>query len=96
VVIGRILAGEQIAGDEIFEALHEQDSLIMGIPETCRKKPRAYADLGIDRPMCLHQVRTPPHDSVMDSVRLLGGLIPSSNTGPARPGAVLLESGRVT
>jgi hypothetical protein len=82
VVIGRILAGEQIAGDEIFEALHEQDSLIVGIPETCRKKPRAYADLGIDRPMCLHQVRTPPHDSVMDSVRLLGGLIPEFDHRP--------------
>jgi hypothetical protein len=27
-------------------------------------------------------VRTPPHDSVMDSVRLLGGLIPEFDHRP--------------
>jgi hypothetical protein len=35
-----------------------------------------YADLGIDRLMCFHQVGRLPHDAVMKSIRLIGELIP--------------------
>ncbi|MEU6351163.1 LLM class flavin-dependent oxidoreductase [Streptomyces sp. NPDC047072] len=76
LVIGRILQGEQVPDDEVFEALSQQDSLIVGSPETCRKKLRAYADLGIDRLMCFQQVGALPHESVMNSIRLVGDLIP--------------------
>jgi alkanesulfonate monooxygenase SsuD/methylene tetrahydromethanopterin reductase-like flavin-dependent oxidoreductase (luciferase family) len=76
LVIGRVLQGEQVPDEEIFEALNEQDSLIVGSPETCRKKLRTYADLGIDRLMAFHQVGNLSHESVMTSLRLIGDLIP--------------------
>jgi alkanesulfonate monooxygenase SsuD/methylene tetrahydromethanopterin reductase-like flavin-dependent oxidoreductase (luciferase family) len=50
--------------------------LIVGSPETCRRKLRAYAELGIDRMMCFQQVGSIPHERVMESIRLIGELIP--------------------
>ncbi len=83
ICIGRILEGEQVSDEEIFEALRDQDSLIVGSPKTCRKKLRMYADLGIDRLMCFHQVGHLPHDAVMRSIRLIGELIPElTDRGP--------------
>jgi alkanesulfonate monooxygenase SsuD/methylene tetrahydromethanopterin reductase-like flavin-dependent oxidoreductase (luciferase family) len=76
ICIGRILEGEHVSDDEIFDALRDQDSLIVGSPSTCRKKLRMYADLGIDRLMCFHQVGALPHEAVMKSIRLVGELIP--------------------
>ncbi|KPI01716.1 luciferase family protein [Actinobacteria bacterium OK074] len=76
VAIGTILQGGTVPDDELFEALNAQDSLIVGSPETCRKKLRAYADLGIDRLMCFHQMGGVSHDSVLESIRLVGDLIP--------------------
>ncbi|MEU7789763.1 LLM class flavin-dependent oxidoreductase [Amycolatopsis sp. NPDC049159] len=76
LLIARILQGEQVADEEVFEVLSAQDSLIVGSPETCRKKLRAYAELGIDRMMCLQQIGGIPHDKVLKSIRLIGELIP--------------------
>jgi alkanesulfonate monooxygenase SsuD/methylene tetrahydromethanopterin reductase-like flavin-dependent oxidoreductase (luciferase family) len=76
VVIGRILQGEDVPDDDVFEALYSQDSLIVGSQETCRAKMQAYADLGIDRLMTFQQVGRMPHDKVMRSLRLVGELIP--------------------
>ncbi|MEX3107365.1 MULTISPECIES: LLM class flavin-dependent oxidoreductase [unclassified Streptomyces] len=76
LAIGRILQGETVPEEELFEALSEQGSLIVGSPETVRKKIRAYADLGIDRLMCFQQVGGLSHESVMRSIELVGGLIP--------------------
>ncbi|SES35842.1 Flavin-dependent oxidoreductase, luciferase family (includes alkanesulfonate monooxygenase SsuD and methylene tetrahydromethanopterin reductase) [Streptomyces sp. yr375] len=88
LAIGRILQGETVPDDELFEALSEQDSLIVGSPETCRKKLRAYADLGIDRLMCFQQVGALPHESVLRSMRLIGDLIPEFDSEPAVTPAV--------
>jgi alkanesulfonate monooxygenase SsuD/methylene tetrahydromethanopterin reductase-like flavin-dependent oxidoreductase (luciferase family) len=76
LLIGRVLQGEPVPEDEIFTVLSAQDSLIVGSPDTCRKKLQAYAELGIDRMMCLHQMGGLAHDDVMKSIRLIGGLIP--------------------
>ena len=76
LLIGRILQGEDIPDDELFAILSEQQSLIVGSPETCRKKLRAYADLGVDRLMCLQQIGGLGHEEVMTSIRLTGELIP--------------------
>ena len=75
ICIGRILEGEAVSDEEIFEALRDQDSLIVGSQKTCREKMRLYADLGIDRLMCFHQVGRLPHEAVMKSIRLVGELI---------------------
>jgi alkanesulfonate monooxygenase SsuD/methylene tetrahydromethanopterin reductase-like flavin-dependent oxidoreductase (luciferase family) len=76
ICIGRILEGEHVSDDEIFDALRDQDSLIVGSPRTCRKKLQVYADLGIDRLMAFQQVGHLPHDAVMKSIRLIGDLVP--------------------
>lgn len=76
IVIGRSMQGEQVPDDEMFAALSSQDSLIVGSPETCRRKMQVFRDLGIDRLMCFHQVGALPHDKVMKSIRLIGELIP--------------------
>lgn len=76
IVIGRILQGETVADEEVFESLRDQDSLIVGSPETCRRKIQQFVELGVDRLMCFHQVGSLPHDKVMKSIRLVGELIP--------------------
>ena len=70
------MQGEAVPDGKLFDALHAQGSLIVGSPRTCREKLQAYADLGIDRLMTFQQVAGLPHDSVMRSIRLIGGLIP--------------------
>jgi len=75
IAIGRILQGDPVPDDELFDALYGQSSLIVGSPETCRAKLQIYADLGIDRLMTFHQVAGLSHDSVMRSIRLIGELI---------------------
>lgn len=76
IAVGRIMRGESVPDAELFSALSEQGSLIVGSPETCRAKIQAYADLGIDRLMCFQQVGAIPHERVLESMRLIGGLIP--------------------
>ncbi|GAB3898501.1 LLM class flavin-dependent oxidoreductase [Kibdelosporangium lantanae] len=76
LLIGRILEGEHVPDDELFAVLSDQDSLIVGSPDTCRGKLRAYADLGIDRLMCFQQVGAMAPERVMRSIELVGGLIP--------------------
>jgi alkanesulfonate monooxygenase SsuD/methylene tetrahydromethanopterin reductase-like flavin-dependent oxidoreductase (luciferase family) len=76
LLIARILQGEAVPQEEIFTVLNAQDSLIVGSPDTCRRKLRAYADLGIDRMMCLQQIGGIPHEKVCKSIRLIGDLIP--------------------
>lgn len=75
VLIGKVLAGEQVSDEEIFDVLSAQDSLIVGSQDTCRKKLRKYADMGIDRLMCLQQIGGIGEEEVMTSIRLVGELI---------------------
>jgi alkanesulfonate monooxygenase SsuD/methylene tetrahydromethanopterin reductase-like flavin-dependent oxidoreductase (luciferase family) len=83
LLIGRVLQGEDVPEDEIFTILSAQDSLIVGSPETCARKLRAYEDIGIDRMMCLQQMGGIAHEDVLTSIRLIGELIPSFD----KPGA---------
>lgn len=81
LLIARIIQGEPVADDEVFTVLNAQDSLIVGSPETCRRKLAAYADLGIDRMMCMQQIGGIEHSKVLDSIRLIGDLIPELDVG---------------
>ncbi len=81
MLIGRIVQGEDVSDDEIFTVLSAQDSLIVGSPQTCRRKLQAYADLGIDRMMCLQQMGNIAHDDVLTSIRLIGDLIADIDHG---------------
>ena len=76
LLIGRVLQGEKVPDDELFTVLSAQESLIVGSQDTCRKKLQTYADLGIDRLMCLQQIGGIADDKVTTSIRLIGELIP--------------------
>jgi alkanesulfonate monooxygenase SsuD/methylene tetrahydromethanopterin reductase-like flavin-dependent oxidoreductase (luciferase family) len=75
LVIARIMGGQEVPAGEVFEALNGQDSLVVGTPDDCRRKLAAFADLGIDRLMCLQQMGRLPHDAVMGSIARTGALI---------------------
>ena len=80
LAIASILQGQPVPDEKLFDALYAQGSLIVGSPQTCRDKIKAYADLGIDRLMTFQQVGALPHDSVMRSIELIGELIPEFDT----------------
>ena len=75
IVIGRIMQGETVSDEVVYDALSQQDSLIVGSPETCRRKMQVFRDLGIDRLMCFQQVGNLPHEKVMKSIKLIGEMI---------------------
>ncbi len=57
---------------EAYEALADQDSVIIGDVATCRRKIEKYRDVGFDRLMCLMQFGHLGHDEVMASIRRVG------------------------
>jgi alkanesulfonate monooxygenase SsuD/methylene tetrahydromethanopterin reductase-like flavin-dependent oxidoreductase (luciferase family) len=71
-MIGRLARGEEISGEEVFEVLNAQDSVIIGDPETCRRKMARYRDIGVDRLLCFQQVGRLSPDAVKQSMRLVG------------------------
>ncbi|CAN95045.1 MULTISPECIES: LLM class flavin-dependent oxidoreductase [Sorangium] len=79
-VLARIMQNEDVPNEEVFDALKEQNSLIVGSPETCRQKIKFYQDLGIDRLLSFQQVGRLPHEQVMSSIRHIGKLIPEFDT----------------
>ncbi|HYY45148.1 MAG TPA: LLM class flavin-dependent oxidoreductase [Actinomycetota bacterium] len=81
LLIARVLAGETVPDEEVFTVLSAQHSLIVGSQETCRAQLRQFADLGVDRLMCLHQIGSLPDDAVLKSIRLIGELIPEFDRG---------------
>jgi alkanesulfonate monooxygenase SsuD/methylene tetrahydromethanopterin reductase-like flavin-dependent oxidoreductase (luciferase family) len=71
-IMGRLARGETLSGEEVYETLNRQDSVIIGDPETCRKKMEHYRDIGVDRLLCFQQVGALSHDAIMDSMKLVG------------------------
>ena len=71
-LIGRLAHGDAISGEEAYEILGKQDSIIIGDPETCLKKMKHYRDIGVDRLLCFQQVGGLSHEAIMDSIRLVG------------------------
>ena len=68
----RLGEGEVVSGEEVYEILGAQDSIIIGDPETCRRKMERYQEAGVDRLMCLMQLGSLRHEHVMESLRLVG------------------------
>ena len=71
-IIGRLAKGEEISGEEVYEVLGQQDSIIIGDPETVRRKMNHYREIGVDRLLCFQQVGGLSHDTVMKSIQLIG------------------------
>ncbi|HEX5268205.1 MAG TPA: LLM class flavin-dependent oxidoreductase [Acidimicrobiales bacterium] len=77
-LMNRQVLGHEIDPVEAWEALEDQDSVIIGDVETCRRKIKKYEAAGFGRLMCLMQFGHLPHDQVMNSIRRVGEeLIPS-------------------
>ncbi|MBJ6764607.1 LLM class flavin-dependent oxidoreductase [Myxococcaceae bacterium JPH2] len=83
-LLGRVMSGEKVPDEEIWNVLSAQESLLVGTKDQVRKRLRHYEGLGIDALMTFHQVGALSHDAVMKSIRLTGELIPEFHT-PARP-----------
>lgn len=81
-LMNRQVLGHPIDPLEAYEALADQDSVIIGDVETCRRKIEKYRDVGVDRLMCLMQFGHLDHDVVMASIRRIGEeLIPVFDQG---------------
>ncbi len=76
-LMNRQVLGYDIDPLEAYEALEDQDSVIIGDIDACRRKAKRYQAAGFGRLMCLMQFGHLPHDQVMASIRRIGeGLIP--------------------
>jgi len=75
-ILGRVMQGETVPDQELWEVLRDQESLIVGSKDQVRKGMKRYEELGIDALMTFHQVGALRHDKVMKSLRLTGELIP--------------------
>lgn len=71
-LMNRMHAGLEVDPVEVYEALLPIDSVIIGDVETCRRKLARYADLGVDRLMCLMQMGHLEHRFTMQSLRTVG------------------------
>jgi alkanesulfonate monooxygenase SsuD/methylene tetrahydromethanopterin reductase-like flavin-dependent oxidoreductase (luciferase family) len=81
-LMNRQVLGQPIDPVEAFEALEDQDSVIIGDVETCRRKIEKYRAAGFGRLMCLMQFGHLPHDAVMASIRRVGeALVPTMAVG---------------
>ena len=79
----REFAGEEISNEEIFETIRHLDSVVIGDVRTCTVKMEKFREIGIDRLMCLVQMGELPHQSVIDTIELLGErLIPHFDRNP--------------
>ena len=71
-VLKRMAQGEEISFAEAHEALEPLDSVVIGDPDHCIGKLKAYDAINADRMMCLMQFGSIPHDAVLRSFELAG------------------------
>ena len=87
LIVARVMEGEDVPREEIWEALSKQHSLIVGTQDQVREGIEIYRDAGIDRLMSFHQVGPVRHDAIMKSIRLTGELIPEFDKQPEKASA---------
>lgn len=76
-LMNRQVLGAPIDPVEAYEAIRDQDSVIIGDVETCRRKIEKYDAAGFGRLMCLMQFGHLTQEQVMGSIRRVGeALIP--------------------
>jgi len=57
---------------EMYKAMNENSSIVIGDPDRCIARLKAYEDVGMDRVLCFMQMRGIPHEKVMRSIELFG------------------------
>ncbi|MFI4974947.1 MAG: LLM class flavin-dependent oxidoreductase [Caulobacterales bacterium] len=88
VVLKRMAQGETISHAEAHEVVEPLDSVVIGDPDHCAEKLKAYEKIGVDRLMCMMQFGTIPHEAVLKSIELAGRRLV-----PAFAGAELITTG---
>ena len=76
-LLNRQRAGETLDPEEVYEVLDAVESVVIGDPERCLEKMRAYGAAGADRLMCLMQFGALPQAEILGSIRRVGALIPA-------------------
>ena len=76
LIVAKVMEGEDVTPEEVWEVLSKQHSLIVGSQDQVREGMKVYQEAGIDRLMSFHQVGAIPHEAIMESIRLTGELIP--------------------
>ena len=71
-MLDRMMAGEPVSNEEVYETLTADAAVIIGDVATCRKKMQRYQDIGVDRLMCFQQLGHLPHEHIMKSIQLVG------------------------
>jgi hypothetical protein len=71
-LLNRQRAGLPIDPEEAFEVLSALESVIIGDVDACRVKLSRYAEIGVDRLMCLMAFGALPQERVLGSLRLTG------------------------
>jgi alkanesulfonate monooxygenase SsuD/methylene tetrahydromethanopterin reductase-like flavin-dependent oxidoreductase (luciferase family) len=71
-LLNRQALGMQIDPVETFEALEPLESVIVGDPDTCLRKMKNFAELGVDRLLCFQAFGGLKQDDVLESMRLIG------------------------
>lgn len=74
-LLNRQLAGQALDPEEVYETLEPIESVVIGDVDLCRKKLSAYAEVGVDRLMCLMAIGGMPHADVMRSLRVTGEVL---------------------
>ena len=74
-LMNRQVLGLEIDPVEAYEALEDQDSVIIGDPDSCRRKIERFRDAGFGRLMCLMQFGHLTHDQAMASIRRVGEVL---------------------
>jgi len=71
-LVARLAHGEEISGEEAYEVLANEGGVIIGDVETCIRKMKDYEAIGTDRLLCFQQVGGLSHESILDSMQLIG------------------------
>ncbi len=76
-LLNRQRAGQTLDPEEVYDVLDAVESVVIGDPDRCLEKMRAYGAVGADRLMCLMQFGALPQSEILGSIRRVGELIPA-------------------
>jgi alkanesulfonate monooxygenase SsuD/methylene tetrahydromethanopterin reductase-like flavin-dependent oxidoreductase (luciferase family) len=71
-LLNRQALGMDVDPEEAFEVLEPLESVIVGDPDTCRRKMEGFAELGVDRLLCFQAFGDLKQEDILESMRLIG------------------------
>jgi hypothetical protein len=74
-LMNRQVLGMEIDPVEAYEALEDQDSVLIGDPDLVSRKAKKFEDAGFGRLMCLMQFGHLTHEQVVASIRRVGEIV---------------------